>query len=201
MTVAGAGSQTLTAANSYSGATPPIDTGATLQLGDGTSGHDGSIDSTSAINDAGMLIFDRFGNLSTGVVVSGTGDVTVSGGGSETLTGVNTYSGATAINTGATLQLGNGTTGNDGTIENTSSLTDNGTLIFNRFGNISSGVGIGGSGAVMDIQRGITASSRLPAPIAVSPPSTLVRRCNSVTAPSATTAPSIAAAVSPMQAR
>jgi fibronectin-binding autotransporter adhesin len=71
-----------------------------------------------------------------------------------TLTGANTYTGATTINTGATLQLGNGTTGNDGTILTTSGITDDGTLIYNRFGALSSAVAINGPGAVTKIGSG-----------------------------------------------
>jgi len=63
------------------------------------------------------------------------------------LAGANTYTGATTINNG-TLQLGDGTAGKDGSIENTSAITNNGTLVFNRFGDVSSSVAIGGTGAV-----------------------------------------------------
>jgi autotransporter-associated beta strand protein len=147
VTISGPGSQILTAANTYSGATT-INAGATLQLGNGTSGHDGTIDNSSPITDSGLLIFDRFGNISSGAAISGTGSVTISGPGSQILTAANTYSGATTINAGATLQLGNGTTGNDGTIENSSPITDSGLLIFDRFGNISSGAAISGTGDV-----------------------------------------------------
>jgi autotransporter-associated beta strand protein len=69
-------------------------------------------------------------------------------GGILTLTGASTYNGATTINAGATLQLGDGTTGHDGTIAGTSGVTDNGTLIYDRFGSTSAGYAIGGTGAV-----------------------------------------------------
>ena len=148
VTVSGPGSGRLRiTANSYSGATT-INTGATLQLGDGTTGDDGTIASSSGIADAGTLIYDRFGNLSSGVAISGTGNVTVSGAGSQTLTAVNSYSGATTINSGATLQLGDGTTGHDGTIDSSGGIADAGTLVFDRFGNLSTGVAISGTGNV-----------------------------------------------------
>ncbi len=143
----GGGSLTLDAAATYTGTTT-IGIGAKLQLGDGTSGHDGTITNSAGIVDNSTLVYNRFGNLSSGVPISGLGNVTISGPGSQTLTGSNTYSGQTLINPGATLQLGNGTAGNDGTILNSSSITDNGTLIYNRFGNLSSGVLIAGNGNV-----------------------------------------------------
>ena len=104
-----------------------------LQLGNGATGKDGTIASTSGITDNGTLIYDRFGSLSSAVVISGSGAVTISGTGTQTLTATNTYFGLTTINNGATLQLGNGTSGNDGTILNSSGITDNGTLVYDRF--------------------------------------------------------------------
>ena len=77
------------------------------------------------------------------------GGLTVEGTGMLTLTGTNTYTGATTINSGATLQLGNGTTGNDGTITTSSDITDNGTLIYNRYGSLTSAVVITGAGNVV----------------------------------------------------
>ncbi len=138
--------QILTGVNTYSGATTI--TAGTLQLGNGTAGNDGTIASTSGITDNGTLIYNRFGALSTDRVISGSGAVTISGPGSQTFTAANTYTGVTTINNGATLQLGNGTTGNDGTIASTSGITDNGTLIYNRFGALSSDRVISGTGGV-----------------------------------------------------
>ena len=64
-----------------------------------------------------------------------------------TLTGANTYSGATIITAG-TLQLGTGATGNDGSISNSPSVADAGTLAFNLFGAQTYAGSIGGGGAV-----------------------------------------------------
>ncbi len=75
-------------------------------------------------------------------------NVTKSGTSIWTLTGTNTYSGATTISSG-TLQLGDGTSGKDGTIGNSSGITNNATLVFNRFGNLASHVAISGTGAVI----------------------------------------------------
>lgn len=87
---------TLTAASNYSGLTT-INSGATLQLGDGTTGNDGTIASTSGITDNGSLIYNRFGTATSDRVVSGSGTLTKSGVGTQTLTGANTYSGTTTI--------------------------------------------------------------------------------------------------------
>ena len=75
---------------------------------------------------------------------SGPSTLTKSGLGTVTLTTTNTYTGATAINKG-TLRLGDGTT--DGDIASSASITNKGTLIFNRsagsftYGNVISGFG------------------------------------------------------------
>jgi autotransporter-associated beta strand protein len=144
-TVAGTTTETLTGSDSYTGATT-INSGATLQLGDGTTGHDGTILSSSGITDNGSLIYDRFGSLSSGVVISGSGAVTVSGPGSQTFTAANTYNGATTINSGATLQLGNGvSSSSDGSVAN-SAITDNGTLVYNYAGAESTSQTVTGSG-------------------------------------------------------
>ena len=114
--------RTLIAANTYNGATT-INSGATLQLGDGTTGHDGTIESSSGVTDSGTLIFNRSGNLSSGVAISGTGNVTVSGTGSQTLTAVNIYTGSTTVGASSKLALGSG-----GSLGSTA-VAVNGTLL------------------------------------------------------------------------
>jgi autotransporter-associated beta strand protein len=148
LTAMGAGGiLTLTGSNSYLGATT-INPGVTLQLGNGTAGSDGTITASGGITDNGTLIYNRAGSPTSGVAISGSGNLVISGTGSQTLTGVNTFTGPTTINTGATLQLGNGAAGNDGTILNTTGILDNGTLIYNRSGVLSTSVAIHGSGNV-----------------------------------------------------
>ena len=93
----GSGTITLTGENTYTGGTT-IEEG-TLQLGDG--GTTGSIVGNVA-ND-GMLAFDRSDNLTFDSVISGTGGVTKNGTGDLTLSGDNTYEGATNINAGRIL--------------------------------------------------------------------------------------------------
>jgi autotransporter-associated beta strand protein len=76
------------------------------------------------------------------------------GAGALTLIGSNTYTGTTTVNSG-TLQLGDGTFGHDGMINQTSGVTNNATLVFNFFaaqtftGSITGGtVAQSGPGAV-----------------------------------------------------
>ena len=70
------------------------------------------------------------------------------------LTGQNAYSGATTINTGGTLQLGNGQSGNDGSINGAGGgVVNNGMLAYNLFGAQTAGYKITGSGAVTQDRR------------------------------------------------
>ena len=90
------GVTTLINANTYNGLTV-INSGATLQLGDGTTGHDGTISSSTGITDNGTLIYNRFGTPSSSVPISGSGVVVKLGAGTQTLTASNSYTGATTI--------------------------------------------------------------------------------------------------------
>jgi autotransporter-associated beta strand protein len=89
------------------------------------------------------------GGTLRGVIGGGTGtlNLTTAVGGTYTLTNANTYTGLTTIGAG-TLRLGDGTDGNDGTIDSTSGVVTNGTLTFNRFGTLTSSFDISGTGGV-----------------------------------------------------
>ena len=99
------GTLILTGANTYSG--PTTINGGALQLGNGTSGNDGSISASSAISDNSALVYDLFGAETYGGSISGTGALTKTGSGTLTLTNASSYSGTTTVTAG-TLALGSG---------------------------------------------------------------------------------------------
>ena len=89
-------------------------------------------------------------NISTPIIANGTNAFTKTGAGTLTLSGSNSYTGATAISSG-TLQIGNG--GTTGSLSPSSTITNNGNLIFNRSNAIAQGTdfstaAIGGTGSV-----------------------------------------------------
>jgi fibronectin-binding autotransporter adhesin len=75
------------------------------------------------------------------------------GTGTQILAGGNGYSGSTAIS-GGTLQLGTGASGHDGSIANTSGVTDNAALVYNLFGNQTAAYAISGSGSLTKLGQG-----------------------------------------------
>ncbi len=97
-TKTGNGSATLTGANTYTGVTT-IGAG-TLQIGNGTD--NGTISSSSAINNNSALIFNvGSGNRSYANVIAGSGSLTQnSAGGTLTISGVNTFTGAVNVTAG-----------------------------------------------------------------------------------------------------
>ncbi|WP_197457684.1 autotransporter-associated beta strand repeat-containing protein, partial [Snodgrassella sp. CFCC 13594] len=79
------------------GGNTAIDSGSTLQLGNG--GTSGNLNGDIANN--GVLAFNRSDDgLIIDDVISGSGQVLQNGGGTTTLTGNNTYSGGTKLNKG-----------------------------------------------------------------------------------------------------
>jgi autotransporter-associated beta strand protein len=73
--------------------------------------------------------------------------LTKNGNGILLFTGTNTYIGSTVIN-GGTLQLGTGQSGQDGSIANTSGVTNNAALIFDLAGTSTAAYPISGTGSL-----------------------------------------------------
>ncbi len=138
----GAGTLTLTAANTYSGGTTVsgglINFNAASNFGSGNitlnggglqwaSGNTADISSRLNAIGSGGATFDYNGNAVTlATALTGTGGVMVANsgsGGALTFTATESYSGATTINSGATLALSGG-----GSISNSSVVTVNGTF-------------------------------------------------------------------------
>ena len=137
---------TLTAANTYTGATT-VSSG-TLQIGN--SGTTGSIASTSGVTlstGSATLAFARTDDYggSFSKKISGSGGLALNSG-SLTLTGSNTYNGATTVAAGAALQVGDGVTG---AMASTVTLNNGSTLGINlpNGGLFSAGINMG-SGTV-----------------------------------------------------
>ncbi|HTV47097.1 MAG TPA: RICIN domain-containing protein, partial [Phycisphaerae bacterium] len=107
-----------------------------------------------AIGSGDTLTVNPTANTLFSGIVSGAGNLTVGGGSGSSLilTGANTYSGATTINSGATLQIGNGgTSGNLGTAP----ITDNGTLAFDLSSPLTVSNIISGTGGLLDSGTGV----------------------------------------------
>jgi fibronectin-binding autotransporter adhesin len=142
LTKSGAGTWIVTGNNTNSGAVTI--TGGTLQVGNG--GATGSVGSGNInINPAGStLSYNRSGTVTNGTI-TGTGAVTVDGGGTVVLPANNNY-GTTTVNGGSTLQVGIG--GATGQLNPNGAININdGTLIFNTTGAFAyGGNGIAGGG-------------------------------------------------------
>jgi fibronectin-binding autotransporter adhesin len=128
--------------SSGSGAAPGLFQAGTLQIGAG--GTSGSISASSGVTNNANLAFNRSDPITFALPISGKGALKVLAG-NVTLTGNNYYGGATTIS-GGTLQVGAGAT--SGSVGNSSAITDNGALIFNRSDNVSFSGPIGGTGTL-----------------------------------------------------
>lgn len=136
-------------------ATVTINSGGTLQLGQG--GTTGWIDGITYDN--GTLAFDRSDTNTfasdiannTSLDPAGKGGVEQEGTGTTILTGTNTYSGGTVITAG-TLQIGDG--GTSGSI--TGDVTNDSNLVFDRSDATTFAGDISGSGNVSQIGTGST---------------------------------------------
>jgi fibronectin-binding autotransporter adhesin len=112
-----------------------------VQIGNG--GTTGSI--AGDVVDDGTLAFDRSDVVTFAGAISGSGGVAQSGSGTTILTGANSYAGTTTIDAGI-LQVGAG--GTAGSIESTSAIVDNGTLVFDVANDRILAAAVSGSGAL-----------------------------------------------------
>jgi autotransporter-associated beta strand protein len=113
----GAGTLVLTGASSSYLGTTVINAG-TLQIGGGST--TGALNSSAyGVNNNSKLAFNRSNDITVANVISGTGVVLQNGSGTLTLTGNNTYSGGTTLNTG-TLVIGHAKAGGSGMITQSS---------------------------------------------------------------------------------
>ncbi|OOG74791.1 hypothetical protein B0E45_05170 [Sinorhizobium sp. A49] len=146
-----AGTQVLTGTNGFTGGAG-ISSGATLQIGDGGAG--GSL--ASNVTNYGALVFNSSANTTYAGSISGPGSFSQIGSGTLTLLATSSSRGPVTIGTGSTLQLGNGgTTGWIGGTGNfAGSITNNGTLIYNRSNDVSYAGTFTGSGALTQAGTG-----------------------------------------------
>jgi large repetitive protein len=153
----GVGTILLDAASGHAAAQLNVGESDTLTIGSGiTVNGTGSI--SGNLDMAGNLTIDPTANINIGGAISGAGNLTVGGtsGSSLTLTGANTYTGITTINSGAILQIGEGNTiGSLGS----GSITDNGTLVFDLGTTASFSNAISGTGLVEQTGTGTTTLS------------------------------------------
>ncbi len=116
----GGGTLVLTAVNSYSGGTTI--SGGTLQLGNG--GTTGSI--VGNVTNNGVFAVNRADAFTLAGVISGSGAFNQIGSGTTTLSGINTYTGATTISAGGlTIAAGGSITSN---VTNSATFTNAGTV-------------------------------------------------------------------------
>ena len=102
LTKLGANTLTLTGSIAYTGQTTV--SGGTLQLGDGTAGHDVSL--AGKIVDNAALVYNLNGSQSYAGTISGNGSLTKAGTGTLTLSTSQSYSGQTVIHGGALRLVG-----------------------------------------------------------------------------------------------
>ncbi|HEY9130406.1 MAG TPA: autotransporter-associated beta strand repeat-containing protein [Dyella sp.] len=155
------GTLVLAGENTYTGNTTITD--GTLQLGEG--GTTGSI--LGDVADNGTLAFNRSDDHAFDGQISGTGGVTQLGSGTTELTGTNTYTGATVVQSGTLLVNGNqtGATGAT-TVQSGATLggvgTIGGDVIVADGGTLSPGAATGAAGTlIIDGSLALSANSTL----------------------------------------
>ncbi|WP_312284314.1 autotransporter-associated beta strand repeat-containing protein [Yokenella regensburgei] len=163
--VQASGTQVLSGTNNWNGGTT-INTGATLQLGNG--GTTGSI--TGNVTNNGALAFNRSDTSTFTGVISGSGAVNQTGTGRTILSSPNSYTGGTTVSAG-TLQLNNSQSAGTGAISINTAL-DNAIagleLVFSEasdFGNQLTGTGAitvsGSQATIKGVNSGYTGKWRV----------------------------------------
>ncbi|NBV35303.1 MAG: hypothetical protein EBR81_16315, partial [Proteobacteria bacterium] len=128
-----------------------------MQIGAG--GDSGALSASSALTNNATLVFNRSNSVVQGVdfasSIGGSGALQQVGTGTLVLSGANTYTGPTVIESGV-LQLGNG--GLTGALSTSSAITDNAVLAFKRSNSVTQGTDfaatIDGTGEVQQIGSG-----------------------------------------------
>ena len=153
-TLTKSGSGTLIVSNNlaYTGATT-VAAGA-LQIGN--NGTSGSI--SGSILDNSSVVFKRLDSITYGGVISGGGTLTQAGGGTLLLAANQTYLGGSTINSGGTIQLGNGVLANAGSL-GAGPVTNSGTLAFFQSGTPTFANNISGNGTLNFLGTGISGQS------------------------------------------
>ena len=140
-TKTGAGTMVLGQNNTFDGAVT-ISAGV-LQVG--TGGGSGTLGNfAGTITNNGALAINRSGTFTLGNVISGSGELRNIGAGTTILTATNAYT-TTSISAG-TIQVGNGST--TGTL-GSGTVTNNGTLTFNRSDDLVVGNTVNGTGQLV----------------------------------------------------
>ena len=149
LTKVGTGTLTLSGANGYGGLTT-ISAG-TLQIGAG--GATGTLGSGNVVNNA-ALVFNRTGSFTVANLISGTGTVTKQNTGDMTLSGANTYQGATTVSAGTlTITDGSalGSTDAGTTVANGATLALSGGIAVGTEAITLDGTGVGAGGALRSV--------------------------------------------------
>jgi autotransporter-associated beta strand protein len=143
ITKVGAGTWTLSGNNTYTGATTI--SGGALQIGDGGTG--GTLGSAN-VTDNASLMFNRYDDIVVGNLISGNGNVVQAGFGSLVVSAINTYSGATLVESGTLALTNSGSIANSAEIhlENNSTFDVSGTTAHAM--TLGSGKMISGDGQV-----------------------------------------------------
>ena len=148
----GTGKLTLVNSNNYTGGTT-IAAG-TLQVGNGgTSGY-----ILGTVSDYGNLTFNESGTTIFNGTINGPGTLTQAGSGTLLITATQNHYGGSTVNSGSTVQLGNGALADSGSLGN-GIVTNNGTVIFYRLSSIAVATPYTGAGSLIFQGTGNAAQS------------------------------------------